>query len=71
MISLTGIGFLVLAVLLVILVIRVSEISTRMQIIENQSKHISTDYDTLYDRLTDYCTHAELRAILRVVPPVF
>ncbi len=68
MITWYSILLVIIAVLLIVIVVRLSEISTRMQIIESVSAQVTTHHHDIYDRLDNYCTHSELRAVLRASP---
>jgi hypothetical protein len=71
MISWYSISLIIVAVLLTMLVIRLSEISTRMQTLENATALIVDDNARLASRSAEYVTHAELTTILRHHQPAY
>jgi hypothetical protein len=71
MISWYNISLFVVAVLLTMLVIRLSEISTRMHTLETATTHIVNDNEALTTRMAQVVTHEELTAILRHTPTYF
>ena len=71
MISWYSISLIIVAVLLTMLVIRLSEISTRMRTLENATAIIVDDNATLASRSEEYVTHTELTAILRHHQPSY
>jgi len=71
MISWYSILLLVISVLLTILVIRVSETSTRIQTLEQVAHHLAEDHTIMFDTLENTVTHKELRTILRCAPSYF
>ena len=68
MISWYSICLVIVAVLLTLLVIRTSEISTRIQTLQNTTTHLIEDTEAL---TAEAVTHKELYAILRHSPPYF
>jgi hypothetical protein len=71
MISWYSISLIIVAVLLTMLVIRLSEISTRMQTLEHATTCIVDENAAVSTLLADCVTHKELHAILRHTPPYF
>jgi hypothetical protein len=58
-------------VLLTMLVVRLSEISTRMQTLEKATTGIVDDNVEMVTRNAEFVTHQELHAILRHKGPLF
>ena len=71
MISWYSITLIVVAVLLTMLVIRLSEISTRMQTLERATESIVQDNTAMTTLMAESVTHTELHAILRHTPSYF
>lgn len=71
MISWYSITLIIVAVLLTMLVIRLSEISTRMQTLESATTHIVDENAAMSALMVECVTHKELHAILRHTPSYF
>jgi len=71
MISWYSIMLIVVSVLLTMLVIRLSEISTRMQTLEKSTIAIVDDNAAMTTLVAECVTHTELHAILRHNHPYF
>jgi macrodomain Ter protein organizer (MatP/YcbG family) len=65
MITWYSISLLVVAVLLTLLVIRLSEVSTRMHTLENAITQIIEDNEAMHTISAQCVTHKELHAVLR------
>ena len=65
MITWYSISLIIVAVLLTLLVIRLSEISTRMHTIENATARIVEDIEAMNTYSAQFVTNNELDAILR------
>ena len=71
MISWYSISLIIVAVLLTMLVVRLSEISTRIQTLENATTRIVDDNNAMAVRSAEHVTHTELTAILRHHQPTY
>jgi uncharacterized membrane-anchored protein YhcB (DUF1043 family) len=71
MISWYSIILIVVAVLLTMLVIRLSEVSTRMQTLENVTTRIIADNAAMSLQTPEFVTHKELHAIMRHASPSY
>ena len=65
MITWYSICLVIVAALLTLLVIRLSEISTRMHTLENATTRIVDDNEAMNTLSAQFVTHKELHAILR------
>ena len=71
MISWYSILLLIVAVLLMMLVVRLSEVSTRIQTLEDATIRIIDDNAAMGLRTEGFVTHTELKAILRHTTPTY
>lgn len=71
MLSWHSILLIIVAVLLMMLVIRLSEISTRIQTLESATVGIVNDNASMSLRMSELVSHLELKAILRHSAPSY
>lgn len=71
MLSWFSIILIIVTVLLTMIVIRLSEISTRIQTLEHATERAVAETARMNDETAEFVTHNELQAILRHTSPYF